>query len=129
MDDPQIIKSPSGDELVVLPRHEYEALVEALAEAEEELADIATLDARKAELAKSANADLPAEVSAFLLTGNSRITAVRLWRQVQFSTLARDVGLTEAELAKIEKTGVSDDASVTAKIATSLNVPADWISP
>jgi predicted transcriptional regulator len=29
MNDPQIIRSPSGDELVVVPRAEYEALVAA----------------------------------------------------------------------------------------------------
>ena len=39
MDEPQIIKSAGGDELVVPPRGEYGALVEALAEAVEELAD------------------------------------------------------------------------------------------
>ena len=39
MDEPQIIKSPGYDELVVLPRGKYDALIEALAEAVEELAD------------------------------------------------------------------------------------------
>ena len=60
MDEPQIIKSPSGDVHVVLPRQQYDALVNALAEAEEELADIATLDARKAEMATDKATQSPA---------------------------------------------------------------------
>jgi hypothetical protein len=47
----QIIRTPRGEELVVLPRAEYEALL-ARADHEAEYADdVAIFDARKAELA------------------------------------------------------------------------------
>ena len=85
MDDPQIIKTPSGDELVVLPRKDYDAMVEALAEAEEELADISVLDRRKQERAASSVPDLPADLSKFLLQGHSLLAAIRTWRAVTLS--------------------------------------------
>jgi hypothetical protein len=50
MSGPQIIRAPTGEELVVLPRAEYEALV-ARADHAEDANDVAIYDARKAEMA------------------------------------------------------------------------------
>jgi PHD/YefM family antitoxin component YafN of YafNO toxin-antitoxin module len=51
MSGPQIIRTPSGEELVVLSRAEYEALLERADHAAEDADDVAIYDARKAELA------------------------------------------------------------------------------
>ena len=51
MSGPQIIRTPSGEELVVLPRAEYEALIEHAGHDAEDADDVAIYDARKAELA------------------------------------------------------------------------------
>lgn len=48
MGSPQIILTPSGEELVVLPRADYEALLDHAAE---DADDVAIYDAVKAELA------------------------------------------------------------------------------
>lgn len=48
---PQIIRTPSGEELVVLPRAKYEALVERADLGAEDANDVALYDVRKAELA------------------------------------------------------------------------------
>jgi PHD/YefM family antitoxin component YafN of YafNO toxin-antitoxin module len=48
---PQIIRTPHGEELVVLPRADYEALVERADHEAEDAEDVAIYDARKAELA------------------------------------------------------------------------------
>lgn len=45
----QIITSPSGDEMVVLPKADFDALLERL----EELSDVAIYDERMAELKDS----------------------------------------------------------------------------
>jgi hypothetical protein len=50
MTEPQIIRTPSGEELVVLTRADYDALL-AAAEMHEDLGDVAIYDARKADLA------------------------------------------------------------------------------
>ncbi len=51
MSVPQIIRTPAGEELVVLPRAEYEALVSLADAAAEDADDVAIYDARMAELA------------------------------------------------------------------------------
>jgi hypothetical protein len=50
MSKPQIIRTPGGEELVVLPRAEYEALIERADHDAEDAEDVAIDDARKAEL-------------------------------------------------------------------------------
>jgi hypothetical protein len=67
----QIIVTPNGEELVVLSRAEYDALVAAAAAAEEEAADIAMYDARKADLVEGRSFVLPLEISAAVLRGDT----------------------------------------------------------
>jgi hypothetical protein len=80
MSAPQIIRTPSGEELVVLPRAEYEALIERANHAAEDADDVAIYDARKAELAAGGVVLLPPEVGAAILRGESRLKAIRNWR-------------------------------------------------
>jgi PHD/YefM family antitoxin component YafN of YafNO toxin-antitoxin module len=61
MGKPQIITASNGEELVVVTKADYEALVEAA----EELADIAAFDAAKADIEGSKT--LTSEESARLL--------------------------------------------------------------
>lgn len=56
MNGPQIIRTPNGEELVVLPRADYEALVERAERADEDADDVAIYDARKAGLAATGGA-------------------------------------------------------------------------
>ena len=89
MSAPQIIRTPNGEELVVLSRAEYEVLVERADHADneaEDAADVATYDARKTELA-AGGVVLPPEVSAAVLRGDSRLKAIRKWRRRNATTL------------------------------------------
>src|SRR5258708_39426876 len=79
MSAPQIIRTPSGEELVVLPRAEYEALLERADHEVEDADDVAIYDARKAELAAGGGV-LPQEVSAAILRGEGRRKTLRNWR-------------------------------------------------
>ena len=79
MSAPQIIRTPGGEELVVLPRAEYDALLARADHEAEDADDVAIYDIRKAELA-SGGVVLPPEVSAAILRGESRLKAVRNWR-------------------------------------------------
>ena len=74
---PQTITTPGGEELVILPRMEYDALRAAAAGHEEDAADAAIYDARKADLARSFDARLPPEVSAAMMRGDSLLKALR----------------------------------------------------
>jgi hypothetical protein len=128
MDDPQIITSPSGEELVVVPRRDYEALVHALSEAEEELADIATLDARKSEMTNLALSVLPAAVSALLLQGHGRLKALIEWRGITVPDLAVRAHVSESDLIRLETEPGVADAVLRGRLAAALDVPADWLA-
>src|SRR5277367_5091884 len=77
--EPQIIRTPRGEELVVLPRAEYEALLKRADDEAEDADDVAIHDAGKAELA-AGGVVLPPEVSAAMPRAESRLKAIRKWR-------------------------------------------------
>ena len=123
----QTILSPSGDELVVLPRAEYEALVAAAAEADEDAADAAMYDARKAELADDPHATLPPEVSAMLLRGHGRLRALRKWRGIPQFKLAASAGIAQGYLSDLEHGRRSGSPETVDALARALDVPIAWL--
>lgn len=128
MDEPQTIRTQAGEELVVLSRQDYDQLMSALAEAEEELADIATLDQRKSEGPDVGRQVLPADVSRRLLEGKGRLQAIREWRGLARSAIAEKLQLDEGVLARIEADRLPLDAATAGRIAVLLDVPAYWIA-
>ena len=127
MAEPQIIRTPSGEELVVLTRADYDSLLEALAEAEEEAADVALYDARKAEARETASV-LPAEVSAALLKGARLLEALRDWRGMTQTRLAEATGLAQGYLSDLERGRRGGTPETLARIADALDIPAAWLT-
>lgn len=122
----QIIRTASGEELVVLPRGEYEALLAAVAEAEEDAADIAMYDARKAALTGESDL-LPAQVGDLMLKGNTRLKAIRIWRGLAQGEVASRAGLAQGYLSDLEsgrKTGSPEKLAILARL---LDVPEKWL--
>jgi hypothetical protein len=125
MSAPQIIRTPGGEELVVLARAEYEALLDR-ADADD-ADDVALYDVRKAELA-AGGVVLPAEVSAAILRGESRLKAIRGWRgetQLRLSAMT-DIG--QGYLSDLETGRRTGTPETIAKLANALNVPVEWLS-
>ncbi len=127
MDDPQFIKSPDGEDLVVLTRKDYDALLEALAEAEEELADIATAAHCMEDLAQGKSERLPAEVSRLILDGHRRLRAIRKWRGLSITELVAKSGVSEAVINMMEFDGTAASSADAAKLAKALDIPVSWI--
>ena len=127
MDDPQFIKSADGEDLVVLTRKDYDTLIEALAEAEEDLADIAIADQCLADLAQGKAEPLPAEVSRLILDGHRRLRALRKWRGFSVAQLAGKSGVAEAVINALELDGTGPTSADSASLATALDVPVSWI--
>ena len=127
MSDPQIIRTPSGEELVVLPRAEYEALLERADHEAEDADDIAMYDARKAELA-AGGVVLPPEVSAAILRGESRLKAIRNWRDETQLHLNFLTGISQGYLSDLESGRRTGTPETIAKLAKALNVPVEWLS-
>ena len=124
----QTITTPSGEELVVLPRSDYDALV-AAAEArdDEDAEDVAVYDQRKADLAAGVDARLPPEVSARMLRGESLLKALRNTRDVTQMHLAFKTGLGQGYLSDLESGRRKGTPETLKAIATALDVPAEWL--
>ena len=120
------VKTASGEEMVVIPRAEYEALLAAARDEDDD--DIALYDARKAALAESKDGILPEEVSALMLRGASRLGALRRWRGVTQSSLAAKTGVAQGYLSDIERRKRSGTPETLAKLAKILKVPKAWLA-
>ena len=127
MSAPQIIRAPSGDELVVLPRAEYEALLQRADHEAEDIDDVAIYDARKAELA-AGSVVLPPEVSAAIIRGDSRLKAIRKWRDQTQLHLAFKTGIGQGYLSDLENGRRTGTPETIAKLAEALNVPQEWLA-
>ncbi len=127
MSAPQIIRTPGGEELVVLPRAEYEALLERAEHADEDADDIAVYDARKADLA-AGGVVLPPEVGAAILRGDSRLKAIRHWRDLTQLHLAAKADIGQGHLSDLESGRRTGTPETIAKLAQALDVPVAWLS-
>ena len=115
---PQIITSPSGEELVVLPRQDYEDLVDALA-------------ARKADAALATGQEelLGSEEVAALIAAPA---PVAFWREKRSKTqaqLALEVGVSQDFLSDLEQGKAAGDVMLYAKLARSLKVQIEDLVP
>ena len=112
---------------MVLPRADYEALVERADHEAEDAEDVAIYDARKAELAAGGGI-LPPEVSAAILRGDSRLKAIRNWRGETQLHLTFKTGIAQGYLSDLENGRRRGTSDTIAKLAQALNVPAEWLS-
>ena len=126
MTEPQIIRTRSGEEMVVIPRREYERLMAAATD--EDAADVAITDARKAELAGDPEALLPAPVSAAMLRGDSRFRALRRWRGLSQLALAAKAGVGQGYLSDIENRRRAGAPATLERLARALDVPVKWVA-
>ncbi|SJM31055.1 helix-turn-helix domain-containing protein [Mesorhizobium delmotii] len=125
MNAPQIIKTPTGEELVVIPKADYEALLHAAEEALEDAADVAIYDERKASL--KTEKPLPADVTMEILRGSSRLKALRNWRRLTQAELATTVGISQGFLSDLESNRRKPSAQTSAMLAKALDIPGEWI--
>jgi DNA-binding XRE family transcriptional regulator len=127
MHSPETITMPDGRELVALPRAEYEALVDAASEAAEMAADVAVYDAAMADLEAGRDAILPAEVSGYILRGDSLVKALRKWRHMSQTDLAERIGLTQGHLCDVERGRRNATPEALAAIAEALEIDPAWM--
>jgi hypothetical protein len=128
MSELQIIRTPTGEELVVLSRVDYEALLARAAVADEDAEDVAVYDARKAELAIAHHGALPPEVSAAMLAGDSLLHAIRKWRGKTQSAVAELAGIQQGYLSDLESGRRHGAPETLERLARALDVPFNWIA-
>ena len=120
----QFVKTPAGDELAIMPRAEYEKLAALAAEIEEDEADVAMYDARKA----AGSPHLPPEVSAFMLRGDSVLKAVRKWRGLTQVEVERRTGVGQGHLSDLENGRRKGSREALARLADALDAPKEWFT-
>ena len=118
MNKPQIITSPSGEELVVVPRRDYEHLVDASV-------------ARRADAALASGREelLTAEETAALVAASAPLVFWRKKRGKTQTQLARLVGVSQNFLSDLERGKATGDVTLYAKLARCLDVSIDDLVP
>lgn len=118
MATPQIITSPSGEELVVLPRRDYEDLVDALA-------------ARTVEAALAAGREelLTAEETAALVAAPTPLAFWRKQRGKTQSQLAAGIGVSQNFLSDLERGKAKGDVTLYGKLACCLRLQLEDLAP
>jgi DNA-binding XRE family transcriptional regulator len=129
MTKPQIITAPSGDELVVLPRDEYERLLAGLGHepAEDIVGARIVRDALAAEQ-RGEEIFLPEETWVRIEGGMHPVAAIRKFRGMTQVHLAAKAGITQGFLSEIENRRKTGDVSVLKRIAAALAAPLDLIA-
>jgi ribosome-binding protein aMBF1 (putative translation factor) len=117
----KLITTPGGEELVLLPRDEYERLVEAA----EDMADIAAYDEAKHKLAAGEDELIPSEMVERLFSDES---CVRVWREHRGLTvkdLAQAALISPSYLSQIETGRREGTLETMARLARALKVDLD----
>ena len=113
--------TPGGEEMVVLARAEYDALVEMA----EMLEDVAAYDEAKRRVAEGDDIRVPAEFVDRLIDGENPIRVWRDFRGMTSKELAKAAGISAAYLSEIETGKKEGSISVFRNIARVLRVDMD----
>lgn len=117
----QIITTPSGERMVLLPEKDYEALLNAA----EEAVDAEAVREFRRRMAQGDEELVPSEVVDRLLAGDNPVRVWREHRGLSARALADEVGIAPGFLSQIE-TGKREGAVDTLKkIATALSLKVD----
>lgn len=124
MDKPQIIETPQGERLAVLPLAEYERLQEAA----EMLEDVSAYDEAKRRLAAGTEELVPQEIANRLLDGESPIRVWREYRGLSGRALAEAAGVSAPYLSQIEGGRREGSFDTMRRIAETLKISLDDLS-
>jgi DNA-binding XRE family transcriptional regulator len=121
----QFIHTPSGGDLAVLPRVEYDRLVALAAEAQEDVAASRIVRNSMRALKEGREVVLPRGVADRLANGENAVRVIREWRGMIQGELAVAVGISQNYLSEIETGKRRGPAGLQKKFARALGVPVD----
>lgn len=114
-------KTPNGDEMVVLPRAEYEALIDIA----EMAADVSAYDEAKKRIVAGEDERVPGQFVDRLIDGENPVRVWRDFRGLSAKDLAAEAGISAAYLSEIETGKKEGSLSVLKAIAKILRVDLD----
>ena len=116
--------TPNGEEMVILSRGDYDALIR-LVELAEDLEDMAAIDAYRQRVAVGEEEGIPSQFVDRLIDGESPIRVWRDFRGMTSKDLAKAAGISAAYLSEIETGKKEGSISVFRNIAKALLVDLD----
>ena len=117
----QVITSPSGERLVILPEADYESLIARAEHAE----DIAAFDVHQRRVAAGEEESIPSAMMKRLIEGESPIRVWREHRGLSAAGLARQTGLSAPYISQIETGAREPGIKALKSIAQALGVDVD----
>lgn len=117
----QIIKTPHGEEMAVLPKADYDKLIEALEDQE----DIAAARSFREKLATGEEELIPSEFVNRMIDGESKIRVWRDYRGMTAKALADAAGISAPYLSQIESGAREGSLDAMKKIADALGITID----
>jgi predicted DNA-binding protein len=117
----QYITTPAGETLAVLPKSEYEALIERL----EDIVDMAAAADVLARINEGEEELIPAAVVKRIVDGESKVRVWREHRGMSVTALAKASGLSQAYVSQIENGARAARPDKRAAIAEALNLDVD----
>lgn len=118
MTDPQVISTPGGEKMAVLPLEEYMRLCRNV----EELADLRAYDEATQRLATGQDEMLPARFAERILEGESAVRVWREFRQLSTKELARRADISASYLSQIESGSRAGALSTMKSLAQALEL-------
>lgn len=121
----QIILTPAGERLAIMPAEEYESLVAQAAGVDDDASDLARIDEVLAGVAKAGSKALPLDAMKRVLAGES---PVRVWRDVRGMSrkeLAEKAGIKPNYVSMIEGGDRTGSPAILKRIAKALDVDID----
>jgi DNA-binding XRE family transcriptional regulator len=125
---PQRIKTPSGDEMVILPAKDYDALIGALRAGIEDVADIAVANQVMTRIESGEEGTIPLDVVKKLRREN-RIKVLREHRVMTQKQLAEAAGTDPMYISQLETGRARGGLDVLRNLAKALNVDLDILIP
>jgi antitoxin component HigA of HigAB toxin-antitoxin module len=127
---PQFIKT-EGEELVVLSRRDYEALIKRAKRVPDEDAGTARIIKKSdAALAAGDEMELPAQVAEAIARGDNPLRVIREWRdmtQMYLGEMKTNVG--QSTISALENGSRRGTTAVWKQLAQALDVPMDILIP
>lgn len=119
--NPQVITTPAGERLVMLPEADYEALVSAA----EDVSDRAAVAEFRRKLEAGEEELVAADVVNRILSGENRVKVWRSYRGMTMAALAGEAGISQPFLSQIESGKREGKLEVIRKLAEALKVSLD----
>jgi DNA-binding XRE family transcriptional regulator len=118
----QLLKTDSGDELIVMSRRDYDALLAAAGDedAEDRMTALIAEERRREGV-------VPSEVTDLMRQGNSLLKSFRLWRGKTQNEVAESAGIAQVFLSEIEARAKTPSHETLNRIASALDIPRAWI--